>query len=252
MAGSGHAGGVERPSELARTAKDRSLLYGFLANVFGRQPTLTFLRHVRAPRMRAALLEANVHLDDDFLSGEEVPVLLDLTAEYTRLFTGPGRRVPPYASFHVPAADEPPTRSVAHEIDAFVQGCGFPAKRRFNDLPDHIGALLRLMARVVGLEAKAWQAADPASAGRILKTECDFVEGLVGRGMSGFCAKVVTETESSFYQQVARLTAVFIRSERNEVRRRRRYLARPSPTADCGPASLKCARRMRRPVDASS
>ena len=73
------------PEIMARTALERSNLYGFLAAINRRQPGPRLLRQMRQPGMRAALAGAGVAVGEAFGDGSEEELLKALSLEYTRL-----------------------------------------------------------------------------------------------------------------------------------------------------------------------
>jgi len=79
---------------MAGTAVERSNLYGFLATVFRKEPSLEFLHNIRQVALLEALEDVGVDLRGDFLDRDDEDLAEELAIEYTRL--GPGKHIPPY------------------------------------------------------------------------------------------------------------------------------------------------------------
>jgi TorA maturation chaperone TorD len=206
---------------VAEETRERSNLYAFLAAIYRSEVTAELLHQLREPRFRAALSAAGVTLDDEFLNRSDDALLEDLAVEYTRLFVGPGKHIPPYASVHGGKdGGDLYGRSTARLRD-FIAGAGIAYQSSYKGMADHICVELEFMAKLTALRAAAESAGRAGEASRCLALEGDFVEQFLAPWVARFCRKVSAAAESPLYRQIAGLTAAFIASEQQ-------MLARPS------------------------
>lgn len=215
----GEIGQAEHPETLARTAVEREMLHGLLASVYRGEPTLEWLAALRAPAMVEALAAAGVVLETGFLNATPEILIEEMAVEFSALFLGPGGHIPPYESVQVEGGGSlwgPETAAVKRYIEA----AGFAYDKYYNSLPDHISMELDFMAHLCRQEARAWEADDAYRAANSLAFQHDFIERHLGTWADRFCACVVDRAELSFYREMARLTADFLSSEKEEIARR--------------------------------
>jgi TorA maturation chaperone TorD len=206
---------VERREDPAEKTIGRSNLYGFLALIFREEPTAALLRQIKSAQFSDALSSAGVKLDDDFLASPDEELLDDLALEYTRLFVGPGKHIPPSEGAQREGALW--GKSTSH-VASFVETCGFQYRPEFNDLPDHISVELEFMREVTLREAAAWKEQDRSAARHWLQIESNFIGKHLSRWVPRFCEKISQEAESSFYREMAVLTDSFIQGEYKEIK----------------------------------
>ena len=203
--------------ELARNAEERGNLYGFLAAVQRAEPTPELLRRIRDERVLKSLTDAGVRFGPGYLDRPPEELADDLAVEYTRLFVGPGKHIPPYES--VQREGTLWGRS-ASETVAFVKRCGFAYDPEYHDLPDHISVELELMQELTRREAVAWVKGDKAEARRCLEIEREFLHEHLAGWAPAFYERVLAETGSPFYRELAALARDFIETEHQELTRR--------------------------------
>lgn len=207
---------VAEMEEMARKTEERGGLYGFLAMVYRREPSADLLGQIRDEEFLAALSDAGVALDEDVLEGADDMIVNDLAIEYTRLFIGPGKHIPPYES----AQREGTLWGVStSEVAAFIERCGFAYDAAYHSLPDHISVELEFMQELIRKEAVAWSCGDEAEARYCLCIQGAFLREHLVRWVPEFCAKVVEQTQVSFYKELATLTHDFIRCDEEYVAR---------------------------------
>ncbi|MFQ6017500.1 MAG: molecular chaperone [Kiloniellaceae bacterium] len=222
-------------ADLAGKAAARSNLYGVLAMVYREEPSADLLRQVRDGEFLAALSEAGVALGREFLDGAAEGLADDLAVEYTRLFVGPGKHIPPYESVQREGALWGKSTS---DVAAFVERRGFAYRPDYRGLPDHVSVELEFMQQATAQEARAYEAADAAGAAVCRGIGAAFLEDHLGQWIPEFCDKVMAAAERPFYREMAKLTKGFMESELQEFRNsRERGLAIPA-----GPA-VKAKRR---------
>jgi TorA maturation chaperone TorD len=197
----------------AETARERSGVYGFLAEVFRAEPTPALLRKIRDGHFVEVLTAAGAHLGEDFAAQPEAELLEDLAVEYTRLFLGPGKHVRPYAATYLGGAGASlcgPTTVWARD---FMERSGFALTPEHRDLPDHVSIELEFMARMAEREARAIEESDDETAGQCRWIQKEFLDNHLGRWLPEFCGHAAEHAELSFYRELARLTGHFVESE---------------------------------------
>lgn len=142
--------------------------------------------------------------------GEQEKLLATLRLEYTRLFVGPYTLiVPPYESIY-----REPTRTVmgTSTLDVMrrYEEAGFLLSPSFKELPDHVAVELEFLALLSGEEAEAWERGDLAKAFRLLRLEEAFLRDHLGEWIRGFSDRLVSSTESPFYQAMAELARAYV------------------------------------------
>ena len=206
------------PVNLARAAKERSNLYGFLASVYRDIPSAGFLRQVLSPDFLEAISKAGISLDRAALKSPEEDDLLDiLEAEFTALFIGPGAHVSPHESVHRSPGSGILWGPETIEVKKFIETSGFAYDSNFHDLPDHISVELEFMAHLTRLEAKAWRLDGNDEAMNCQRFQKEFLDRHLARWVSTFSVKVSELAEKPFYPQMAMLTSGFVEAEIQEL-----------------------------------
>ena len=197
---------------------ERSGLYGLLASVYRAKPSAEILRRLGEPAMREGLAAAGV--STDIFTAPEPQLLKELAEEYTRLFVGPGKHLPPYQSVHLEGSGGDLWGADTSAVKRFIEQAGFDYAESFHGLPDHISVELDFLAQLTRLEAETWRNNDADRAYNCLKFQQEFMERHLGRWIPAFCTKVVERTEQALYREMAALTADFIAAERREIESR--------------------------------
>jgi TorA maturation chaperone TorD len=200
-------------SEAARTATERSNLYGFLAAVYRQEPTPPLLRRVRGAPLRKALAAAGAVLGADILDRPERELIENLAVEYTRLFIGPGSHIPPYASVHMKGEEGSLWGPSTAWAKRFIESTGLEYRPDYHDLPDHISVELEFMQQLAKHEARALERRDEDKLGALRQLQKEFLTGHLAAWAPSFCDKVIAQAELSFFREMAKLTKDFIRSE---------------------------------------
>ena len=214
---------IESPEALAGAAGNSSSVYAFLAAVFREAPSAPLLRNIRSAGLREALAEAG--LDSDVLAGPEDDLVEELAAEYTGLFCGPGGHVAPYESVHAGNVGGALWGPETAEVRRYIEAAGFSYRPEYHGLPDHISVELDFMSATAAQESAAWRTGDVAAAANCLAFEREFLNDHLGKWAPGFCGAVAERAGHRFYRSIAHLTAEFLASESDELRRRSRMAA---------------------------
>ena len=206
----------ESPGDLARTATERSELYGFLATIFREELSAENLRRIGSADFMQTLGEAGVDLDGDLAQRPEAELLEEMAVEYTALFLGPGGHISPHESVHAETSGVLWGRSTG-EVKRYIESAGFAYDPAFHGLPDHISVELEFMAVLAGKEAQAFRDADFSAASNCLKYQKEFLADHLGEWAPAFCRQVTERAEHPFYRGIAGLTAEFLKAERHEI-----------------------------------
>ncbi|MEE9196090.1 MAG: molecular chaperone TorD family protein [Alphaproteobacteria bacterium] len=201
------------PKTQAGTAMERSNLYGFLAAVFREEPTAALLREIREPAVQKALKAAGVDLDVGLDGRSEEDLLEGLAVEYTRLFIGPGRHIPPYAAVHLGGEGASLWGPETTWFKGFIEDAGFNYRPDYHDLPDHVSVELEFMREITAREARALAEEDEGRAKKLRRIEREFLGKHLALWILEFCRKVAAEAELPFYREVAVLSKGFVESE---------------------------------------
>ncbi len=197
----------------AGTAKERSGLYGFLAEVFRAEPTPDLLRRIKDNGFLETLTAAGAHLGGEFPQRPEDELLEDLAVEYTRLFLGPGKHVQPYAAIYLGGAGASLCGPATVWARDFMERAGFTLTPEHHGLPDHVSVELEFMAGMAEREARAIEDSDIEAAAQCRRIQKEFLQDHLGRWLPEFCGRAAEHAELTFYREMARLAGRFIESE---------------------------------------
>ena len=201
------------PNEAAKTSRDRSGLYGFLAGLYRQEPTVAVLRRMQEPDFLEAEVAAGISLSNTLTGNLEEELLEDLAVEYTRLFIGPGKHISPYAAIYTGGDGSSLWNSATTSVQNFIRAAGFDYRPDFRDLPDHISVELEFMQHLTAREAAAWGKGDLEGAKRLRRLEARFLTEHLANWIPAFCERITVEANHPFYRALAGLTQGVIRSE---------------------------------------
>jgi putative dimethyl sulfoxide reductase chaperone len=199
----------------ARTAMERSGLYGFLATIFRSEPTEAQIKGMKSPSFQEAL----GGIDLGFTEANETVLARDLAVEYAALFLGPGGHVSPHESVHVDDGGQLLSEATL-AVKNYIEACGFEYDPDYHELPDHISTEFEFLAEVTRQEAVAWQENELAKALNCLEYEREFFDRHLGRWVPAFCERVLERAELPFYRRIIELARNFLDDEVGEINRR--------------------------------
>jgi TorA maturation chaperone TorD len=197
-------------------AKARSNIYGFLSRVYGQEATNEVFEYLKTPAVIAALHETGFSLGSAFFEIPQAQLLTDLAIEYTRLFIGPGKHIPPYESVHTHAGGLL-CGEAAVAVKGFIESTGFEYQSDYQDMPDHISVELEFMNMLTDQEAQMWMKEDHDMALRCLRAEITFIDQHLARWVPQFCNCIIEGQESHFYACMAGLTRDFLETEKEAI-----------------------------------
>ncbi|MFA5802649.1 MAG: molecular chaperone TorD family protein [Thermoleophilia bacterium] len=200
------AGGQE--DELARA---RASMFGLVARVFSGRPTEGLLDGIRDSQMLESLSAFDVVFEEDFLETDIDQLVGDLAGEFVRLFIGPGHHIAPYESVYVRSEDEDSPRlwgKATVEVANFYLEAGLELPT--GQTPDHLGLELEAMAVLAEAEAVSRETGDLDSAKEIFEMQNEFCRQHLRIWVPKICSEIGNETASSFYRNMALLTASLV------------------------------------------
>lgn len=201
---------------MTEMARERSNVYILLAAIYHGEPSMALLKQIKETRFLEVLSDCGVQLDNDFSQASDDELTEDLAVEYTRLFIGPGKHIPPYESVHHERDDGNWGNfwgASTVEVKKFIESTGLKYNVEYSGLPDHIGVEFDFMHEVTMREAQAWEEEDSYGALHCLKIEKKFIEEHLVKWIPTFCDKVVKNVQLSFYREMAKQTKNFIELE---------------------------------------
>ncbi len=203
--------------ELAKSAIERSRLYGLLATAFSREPSAEFLVHLNTPELVVAFSCVGIDLGDEFRRETVAGLADDLAVEYTRLFLGPGKHISPHESVQLKRGSGILWGPETPAVRAAYQAAGFDLHEDRTEIPDHLGVELDFLSKLVGKEAQAWQNKDPEQAAKLLQLQYKFISEHIGKWVAAFCRSVKEEADLTFYAAFADLLQGYLSGEKSEI-----------------------------------
>ncbi|NQU64801.1 MAG: molecular chaperone TorD family protein [SAR324 cluster bacterium] len=194
----------------------RRNIYDFLARVFAREVSATFLKKLRTADFQAHLTDLQVDLEADFLTKPEATCLEDLAVEYARLFLGPGKHISPHESVHYIREDGDYGSfwgKSTVEVKNFIEATGLEFQSKYTGMPDHISVEFELMRYIVDREAQAIENNNLQDALYCLKMGKKFIDEHLAKWNALFCDKVSELAELPFYREMAKLSKWYVEYE---------------------------------------
>jgi len=202
--------GAFNPEEMARMAIERNGLYSLLATVFRSELTADLLGQMLDTDFLQKLAEVGVDIEALSSMTSTETTLEELSLEFSRLFMGPGRHVPPYESVILGGDNGSLWGPQTSAVKRFIEKSGFSYDEKYHGLPDHISVEHEFMAHLTSLEADAWREGDTNKALNCLQLQREFLDSHLGCWMAAFSDRVEELAELPFYTQMAVLTRNFV------------------------------------------
>ena len=190
-----------RPDEAgAEECRARAQLFRLVAGAFTEEPASEYLRALRQPEALAALAEAGVHFEDDFLQPSLEVLVDELACEFATLLAAPGG-CPPVESARLTGRFQ---QQPYYEVKESYRAAGFAVGgARFQVFDDALGAELLFVAVLLERIADAQDAQDAARRVQAEKALKRFWTQHLGRWARGYASLVARATQHSFYRGMA-------------------------------------------------
>jgi TorA-specific chaperone len=186
----------------------------FLTMVIAMQPTIrTLASSQEGSQLREAseLLDAFSKKVEVMERKERDKVLMDLAAEYARLFLASTGRQLVYAWESAYFADPPRLFGPQfHEVIDAYKSVGYEKPKDFKDPEDHIAPEFDFMAHLCRLARTPIESGNVEFAVGYLKLQKEFLADHLLRWAGKFCAGVKEKSEMEFYRAAAMLMESFL------------------------------------------
>jgi putative dimethyl sulfoxide reductase chaperone len=192
-------------------ALSRAGIYRLLGRLFRSEIDEALLEQLQSSPLRESL----VSLGFDPLEGDRPELLQVLAEDYTQLFIGPGKHLPPYASAHKKIGEGLLNGLEAAALRRFIMGTGFEFVDSFTDFPDHISAELEYMETLVQHEHDALLRSDTLEVGHSRIIQKNLFDDFLDTWIPQYCERVKEKAGHALYQQLADCTSDFLAVERN-------------------------------------
>lgn len=197
------ASAAARPDDVGvDECRSRAQLFRLLAGAFAEEPSRAYLQALRQPESLAALAQAGLCFDADFLALPLERVVDDLACEFTTLLAAPGG-CPPVESARLTGRFQ---QQPYFEVRRAYRVAGFEVQRgRFAVFDDALGVELLFVAALLDRVAGAQEQGNTAARVRTQKDLKRFWVQHLGRWVRGYAGLVGRATEHSFYRVMAAL-----------------------------------------------
>lgn len=180
----------------------RAQLFRLLAGAFGEEPGGSYLQALRQGASLAALAEAGLAFEDDFLKPPLDQLQDELACEFATLLAAPGG-CPPVESARLAGRYQ---QQPYFEVKEAYREEGFTVQRgRFEVFDDALGVELLFVAALLDRVAEAHEHHVPTAQVRAEKALKRFWVQHLGRWARGYATLVMRATEHSFYREMAKL-----------------------------------------------
>jgi len=188
----------------------RQGLYRLLAHLYREEIDTELLQRFEQDGTLEALQAAGLDLE---ISGDRSAWLERLAIEYTRLFVGPGRHVPPYESVHAPKSDHLLNNERTAMVRRFITAAGFNFEPSYSVYPDHISTEFEFMEALINhqLTSDAEGDSSESTTSRMLQKE--FTLRHLSIWIPAFCDRLLQQAKLPLYASLAQITKQFMEME---------------------------------------
>lgn len=188
----------------------RAQVCRLLAAVFAEEPAPAFLDALRTPESLAALAEAGLRFDPDFLAPGTAELAEQLAREYTNLFAATGG-FPPVESVRLTGRYQ---QEPYFAVKQMYRQWGFTVgKGRFAVFEDQLGVELSFAAALLERSLRALEGGDLPASRRIERELKRFWTVHLGKWVRGYGQLAARAAEHSFYREMARFLHAFAEEE---------------------------------------
>jgi TorA maturation chaperone TorD len=202
-------------SKFKEVAKTREDTYGFLSSIFREDLKRGQIKGMIETGLFNLFVETGYDIDLNFFMNKSLQQIEEeLAVEYTSLFIGPGRHLPPYESIYLSDSTGRYWGESTVDMKNWVEHYGLQISERFRSIPpDHISIELEFMQRVIEQEGLGWEKDAIDTAERCIEVERRFLNQHIIKWIPEFCKSVVERASLDLYRETARLTMDFILEE---------------------------------------
>lgn len=161
---------------------------------------------------------ADWRLDADQIHDQVPDDLESLRVDYAKLFVGPFEVLaPPYGSVYLENADRVMTESTIDVMNRY-QSVGLDTE--IDEPADHVAAELEFMYALIVREVEAIANDEYETAREYLERQRSFLHDHLGAWIDDFTAAVEENTETAFYEHLARETKAFVGKDGDRIANR--------------------------------
>lgn len=205
-----HAATAAPAAEVREALAYRIPIYRLLSGVFLEEPGVDFLDALRSSDSLAALAEAGLRFDADFLAPDCAALADALAVEYASLFAASGGFPPVESARLTGRLKQEPHFAVSQTYRRF----GFAAGgTRFFVFEDQLGVELAFVAAMLDRCQAALERDDAAEYRQFEREVKRFWTVHLGKWVRGYARLVQRAAEHSFYREMARLLEAFAGEE---------------------------------------
>ena len=204
-------------------ALSRSNCYGLLAIIFRDTPTPETITQLRSPPLANVLNDLGYDITQH-LAGKLEVVTECLREQYTQTFVGPGPHISLYASIYCDNEGQLWGDSTVW-VKRFIERTGLSFRDNWDSIPDHITIELELMQRLTDYEAQLRLQDSSESSENTQKQLCQclkvqekFLSEHLCMWIPQFCKRVLENSTSLFYREMAELTKSVILSDAKQIK----------------------------------
>ncbi len=185
-------------------------IYRLLSGVFLEEPSVAFLDALRAPESLAALAEAGLVFDADFLAPDVVTLADTLAVEYASMFAASGGFPPIESARLTGRLKQQPYFDVSETYRRFGFEMG---KTRFFVFEDQLGVELTFVAEMLERCLGALANDDTAAYRKLEREVKRFWTVHLGKWLRGYSRLLQRASEHSLYREMARVLESFANEE---------------------------------------
>jgi TorA maturation chaperone TorD len=219
-------GGKANLAEVSKVNLTRAAVYSFLSRAFKIEVDERFLHDVVEIEATLRLLsesEGGADLKEadrlliefakefkDLKAKEKDAFIIDLAAEYARLFLGVGERPVHLVESVYLSKDHLLYQEPYHEIIQAYKSLGYEKDKDFREPEDHVAAELEFMANLCRWTSKTLDNGEVEKAVAYLNLQKEFIRDHINRWVPLLCEQLKKEATSPFYKGLAHLTKGFV------------------------------------------
>jgi TorA maturation chaperone TorD len=213
-------------TEVSKVNLTRAAMYSFLSRAFKTEVDERFLQDVIEIETTLKLLsesqsggelkEANTLLIEfakqfrDLKGDKRDAFIIDLAAEYARLFLGVSERPVHLVESVYLSKDHLLYQEPYHEIVQAYKSLGYEKDKDFKEPEDHVAVEFEFMANLCKWTSKSLDKGDVEKGVAFINLQREFLRDHIDRWVPLLCEQLEKEATSPFYKALAHLTKGFI------------------------------------------